>query len=53
MAALSNGAERGKMDTLTKTLNYLSIFIGVSIGVGTGWLALASLPLRDATNFIR
>ena len=40
IAMLSDGQQRGEMDTAAKIVNTLSIVLGVAIGVGTGWLAL-------------
>ncbi|TDL29433.1 Golgi apparatus membrane protein TVP38 [Rickenella mellea] len=38
IAQFSDGETRGQMDPTTKIINIVSIVLGISIGLGTGWL---------------
>jgi len=41
MASLSDGEQRGRMDTQTKVVNSILIFGGFMIGVLAGWIVYA------------
>jgi len=43
VAALSDGKQRGEMDTQTKIINALSIALGVLIGIGAGLIVYRSM----------
>jgi len=53
IALLSDGHQRGEMDTPTKILNTLSIIISSLVGMGTGWFVwrLTNEKIRELEEF--